>query len=156
VVFADWWKQARQYLDSQPPEAIGGEARKIVWVSNLLERKAASWYWDSWKKQVELGVVANRWDEFEAAIKERFRDLKEDVRALQVLERLTYKDDMFGFLTEWDDLCERAGISGPQYQHKLIMAVGPAVQERLQGQRIVETDEEFREQVLTTGRHHER
>jgi hypothetical protein len=60
---------------------------------------------------------------------------------------------MFGFLTEWDELCEPAGISGPQYRHKLLMAVGPEVQERLQGQRIVETDEEFREQVLTTGRH---
>jgi hypothetical protein len=63
---------------------------------------------------------------------------------------------MFGFLTEWDELCERAGISGPQYRHKLLMAVGPEVLERLQGQRIVETDEEFREQVLTTGRHLER
>jgi hypothetical protein len=86
VVFTDWWKQVRQCLDSQPPEVIGGEARKIVWVSNLLERMAASWYWNSWKKRVELGVVANRWDAFEAAIKERFRDLEEDVRALQALE----------------------------------------------------------------------
>jgi hypothetical protein len=104
----------------------------------------------------ESGSVANRWNDFEAAIEERFTDLEKDVRALQALERLSYKDDMFGFLTEWDELCERAGITGPQYRHKLLMAVGPEIQDRLQGQRIVETDEEFREQVLTTGRHLER
>jgi hypothetical protein len=44
TTFRDWWVQVEEFLESQPEEVIGGERRRIVWVSRLLEQEAQEWY----------------------------------------------------------------------------------------------------------------
>jgi hypothetical protein len=36
VLFTNWWRQVTQFLDNQPPGAIGDDRRKISWVTRAL------------------------------------------------------------------------------------------------------------------------
>jgi hypothetical protein len=53
------------------------------------------WYWDR-KEQAEkpLSPVDYTWDRFQADIKKRFTDVREDVRAWRELRKMTYSDDI--------------------------------------------------------------
>jgi hypothetical protein len=74
--------------------------------------KAETWYWD-WKEQAErpFSAVEYTWDRFQADIKKRFTDVREDVRAWRELRKMTYSDEIHSFLTirmpitVFEDLC---------------------------------------------------
>jgi hypothetical protein len=153
VLFANWWRQVIQYLDSQPPGAVGDDKRKISWVSSRLVEEADIWYWD-WKEQAEkpFSTVPYTWEQFQADIKKRFTDTREDVRAWRELRKLSYTDDIHGFLTKWDGLCAKAGVHGTVYRDMLLRAVGPAVRGKMENVAPADTDEGLREQVLNAGR----
>jgi hypothetical protein len=63
VLFTNRWRQVIQFLNNQPPEAVGDGKRKISWVSSRLEAEADIWYWD-WKEQAEkpFSAVPYTWD----------------------------------------------------------------------------------------------
>jgi hypothetical protein len=152
VLFANWWRQVIQYLDSQPPRAVGDDKRKISWVSSRLVAEADIWYWD-WKEQAEkpFSTVPYTWERFQADIKTRFTDTREDVRAWRELRKLSYADDIHSFLTKWDGLCAKAGVHGTVYRDMLLRAVGPAVRGKMENVAPADTDEGLREQVLNAG-----
>jgi hypothetical protein len=153
VPFANWWRQVIQYLDSQPPGAVGDDKRKISWVSSRLESEADIWYWD-WKEQAEkpFSTVPYTWEQFQVDIKKRFTDTREDVRAWRELRKLSYTDDIHSFLTKWDGLCAKAGVHGTVYRDMLLRAVGPTVRGKMENVAPADTDEGLREQVLNAGR----
>jgi hypothetical protein len=142
VLFTNWWRQVIQFLDNQPPEAIGDDKRKISWVSSRLEAEADIWYWD-WKEQAEkpFSAVPYTWDQFQADIKKRFTDVREDIRAWRDLKKIAYSDDIHSFLTKWDGLCVKAGVQGTVYRDMLLRAVGPAVRAKLENIAPADTDE---------------
>jgi hypothetical protein len=146
VLFANWWRQVIQYLDSQPPGAVGDDKRKISWVSSRLEAEADIWYWD-WKEQAEkpFSTVPYTWERFQADIKKRFTDTREDVRAWRELRKLSYTDDIHSFLTKWDGLCAKAWVHGTVYRDMLLRAVGPAVRGKMENVAPADTDEGLRE-----------
>jgi hypothetical protein len=61
--FRDWWMQVEEFLEGQPEEVVGGERRRILWVSRQLEKEAQEWYLD-WKQRVERGQAEYRWASF--------------------------------------------------------------------------------------------
>jgi hypothetical protein len=152
VLFTNWWRHVMQFLDNQPPGAIGDDKRKISWVSTRLEAEAEMWYWD-WKKQAEkpFSTVEFRWERFQADIKKRFTDVREDVGAWKDLRKMTYSDDIHSFMTKWDGLCVKAGVHGTVYRDMLLRAVGPAIRAKMENVAPAHTNEGLQEQVLNAG-----
>jgi hypothetical protein len=149
--FRRWWRQVEEFLDGQPTEVIGSEKRRILWVSRQLEREALEWYQD-WMDRVERGLAEHQWASFVDELRTRFTDENEADTAYRELEAYTYREDIHTFLIRWDVLCRRAEVSGMAYRKMLHAAVGPALRKRLELYERVNTDKEFRANVLKAGR----
>jgi hypothetical protein len=151
TTFRDWWMQVEEFLDSQPEEVIGGERRRIVSVSRLLEKEAQEWYLE-WKRRVRNGQAEHNWQSFVNELRQRFTDDNEADLAYRELETMTYQRDNYTFLIRWDTLCARAGVSGVAYRKMLLSAIGPTLRDRLERYDRANTDKEFRANVLNAGR----
>jgi hypothetical protein len=151
TTFRDWWMQVEEFLKSQLEEVIGGERRRIVWVSRLLVKEAQEWYLE-WKRRVRDGQTEYNWPSFVDELRQRFTDDNEADLAYRELETMTYQRDIHTFLIRWDALCARAGVSGVAYRKMLLAAIGPTLRDRLERYDRANTDKEFRANVLNAGR----
>jgi hypothetical protein len=129
--FRRWWRQVEEFLDGQPEEVIGGERRRILWVSRQLEKEALEWYQD-WVDRVDRGLAEHRWTNFVDELRTRFTDDNEADSAYRELEAFTYREDIHTFLIRWDVLCRRAGVSGVAYRKMLFAAIGQTLRNRLE------------------------
>jgi hypothetical protein len=146
--------QVEEFLENQPEEVIGGERRRILWVSRQLEKEAQEWYLD-WKRRVRDGQAEHSWPSFVDELRRRFRDDNEADAAYRELETLSYQKDIYTFLIRWDALSTRAGVSGVAYRKMLLAAIGPALRDRLERYDRATNDADFRANVLNAGRNWE-
>jgi hypothetical protein len=130
VEFQRWWEEIRDFIDINTDGRPRHDAKLKVWLNGYLKGDAKEWF-HTWKTQNE----GASWDQLSVDIVGRFRDDREDVRALHALETLHYPGSgttMHAFLTRWDNLCAKAHIQGLIYRNMLLNAVGHKVRTRVQ------------------------
>jgi hypothetical protein len=150
VEFDPWWQEVREFIDINSADGPRDDARLKSWLTGYLTGDAKEWY-RTWKTQNE----GASWDQLVLDIRQRFRDDREDVRALHALESLHYptaKTTIHAFLTRWDNLCAKAHIQGLIYRNMLLNAVGPKIRTRVQNAGgPAKDDASLRQKVLEQG-----
>jgi hypothetical protein len=151
VEFDTWWQEIREFIDINSADGRPrNDARLKSWLTGFLKGDAQEWY-RTWKAQ----NAGASWNQLALDICQRFRDDREDVRALHALESLYYptsKTTIHAFLTRWDNLCAKAHIRGLIYRNMLLNAVGHKVRTRVQNAGgPAKDDASLRQKVLEQG-----
>jgi len=95
---------------------------KISWVGFLLEDGARKWY-TSRKAEAEASGFSDTWPAFEEAFKERFTDRLADRSDLEKMENLKYKDSIYTYFAQLDELNTQVGAHGVQYRTLILRAM---------------------------------
>ncbi|KAK7999425.1 hypothetical protein PG990_012025 [Apiospora arundinis] len=149
--FKPWWQKVEAYIETYE-ESFDSDARRINWVGSLLTVKAQTWHQQRVKQVKGLGL-ADRWDQYVQALRERFTDPSERFRNTTKMRNLKYKGDISQYLSELLDLNDVVQWSGTTFQQHITEALPDEITRLVYSRQggLPTTDEDFLSAVQEAG-----
>ena len=106
----DWWEKVRDYMEIHEP-TMPSEGIKIKFVGYLLTEEARRWY-NTRKRSLAAKDEVDTWKNFSKALVSRFTDRQEKQRDHAKLKALKYEGSIQDFLSQFEELNTRVGLTG--------------------------------------------
>ena len=123
VKFRRWWESINKYF-AMHKKRVPMDKTKIYSVGTFLRDQAADWYMER-KRTMKALHLEDNWKAFSMAIEEQFTDRQGQGKDHEKLLALEYQGDMQTYLTRFNELNSRIGLTGQALKRILITAVTP-------------------------------